>query len=279
MDCKLSPMTNAARHLAVSTLAILLIAGCATAPDPADKAATEEFRQLNDPIEPFNRAVFSFNRGVDTVILKPLAQLYRDYTPQAFQDGVNNVLANLRAPVVFMNDLLQGEFRRAEQTVGRFVVNTTVGVLGIADVAAEMGVPRHNEDFGQTLAVWGVAEGPYLMLPLLGPSNPRDAVGLAVDYLVDPINLWAANTDRDWIIYSRTGMTAIDTRARRYELLEDLERNSLDFYAAIRGLYRERRGNEIRNGKGTANQPAPGISEAPDRLPSDAAPELSSKKE
>lgn len=278
MDNELPPVRKLARRSTVCTLAVFLAAGCATAPDPADKDAVAEFRQINDPIEPFNRAVFSFNRGVDTVILKPLARIYRA-TPSAFQDGVNNVLANLRAPIVLMNDLLQGEFRRAEQTVGRFVVNSTVGIMGVADVAAEMGVPRHNEDFGQTLAVWGAAEGPYLMLPLLGPSNPRDTVGLAVDFLADPVNLWATNTDRDWILYSRTGMTAIDARARRYEEIDDLERNSLDFYAAVRSLYRQRRADEIGNGKGTANQPVPGISQRPDRLFLEDAPELSSKKE
>lgn len=229
-------------------------------PDPTDREAVEEFRKLNDPAEPANRAIFEFNRLFDKAILKPLATAYRDFTPQFFQDAVGNVLANLKAPVVFMNDVLQGEAARAGQTVARFVVNSTVGVAGIGDPAKDMGLPPHGEDFGQTLAVWGIPEGPYMMLPLLGPSNPRDTVGLVVDFLADPLNLWATNTNRDWIVYSRTGVTAIDRRARSIDSLAEIEKSSLDFYATIRSLYRERRTDDIRNGRGPSTAPVPGIS-------------------
>lgn len=245
---------------AAIVLSALLIGGCAAMPDPTDREAVEEFRKLNDPIEPTNRAIFEFNRFFDNAILKPLATVYRDFTPQFFQDAVGNVLANLKAPVVFMNDVLQGEAGRAGQTVARFVINSTVGVGGIGDPAKDMGLPPHSEDFGQTLAVWGIPEGPYMMLPLLGPSNPRDTVGLVVDFLADPLNLWAANTNRDWIIYSRTGMTAVDRRARSIDSLADIEKSSLDFYATIRSLYRERRTDDIRNGRGPLTAPVPGIS-------------------
>jgi phospholipid-binding lipoprotein MlaA len=251
----LDVLTRSACLMAVLALG----AGCATPPDPKDADAVAEFRQINDPAEPTNRAVFAFNRGVDAVILQPLATVYRE-TPQLFQDSVHNVLNNLRTPVILLNDLLQGEFRRAGETVGRFVVNTTIGVGGVGDVAADLGMPYHNEDFGQTLAVWGVPEGPYVMLPVIGPSNPRDTVGLVADFFADPLNLWAANTDRDWIIYARTGTRAIDLRARNYDVLEDLERTSLDYYAAIRSLYRERRADEIRNGRDVERRPGPGLS-------------------
>ncbi|MEK7246697.1 MAG: VacJ family lipoprotein, partial [Pseudomonadota bacterium] len=157
------------------------LSGCATAPDPSNADALAEYRQINDPIEPANRVIFAFNRAIDAAILKPLAKIYRDFTPKIFQDAVGNILANLRAPVVLANDVLQGEGKRAGNTLARFVVNSTVGLGGMIDAASEMGVPRHAEDFGQTLAVWGVPEGPYLMLPLFGPSNPRDLVGLAAD--------------------------------------------------------------------------------------------------
>ena len=127
----------------------------------------------NDPLEPFNRAVFQVNLFLDRVILKPVAIMYRNVTPEFVREGVDNFLANLRTPVVLANDLLQGQFDRGELTLGRFMLNTIIGVGGLVDVGGMVGMPeRHSEDFGQTLAVYGVGSGPYLMLPLLGPSNP-----------------------------------------------------------------------------------------------------------
>ena len=168
-----------------------------------------------------------------------------------------------RSPVIFLNDLLQGELDRAITTAVRFMVNSTIGILGVIDIATEMGLEGHDEDFGQTLAVWGVPEGPYVVLPLFGPSNPRDAIGLVVDFLVDPFNLWAENTDRDFAIFARAGTRAVDLRATHMEALDNLEKTSLDFYATIRSLYRQRRANEIRNGEPSANMPAPGLSQVP----------------
>jgi phospholipid-binding lipoprotein MlaA len=133
----------------------------------------------NDPLEGLNRGIFEFNRVVDGVLIKPAAQIYRGVLPQQAQDSVRSFLRNLRSPVILANDVLQGDMDRAGSTIGRFLVNTTLGIGGLFDVASELGMPFHDEDFGQTLAVWGVGEGPYLVLPLLGPSNPRDAVGLA----------------------------------------------------------------------------------------------------
>lgn len=254
-------------------IAVPLLAGCATAPDPKDADAQAEFRQINDPIEPANRIIFAFNRALDAAILKPLAKIYRDYTPKVFQDAVGNILANLRTPVVLANDVLQGESKRAGNTLARFAVNSTVGLGGIIDVASEMGLPRHAEDFGQTLAVWGVPEGPYLMLPLFGPSNPRDLVGLVADFVSDPLNWYAANTGQDFITYSRAGTTGVDARASHMKELDDLERTSLDYYAAIRSLYRQRRADEIGNGRGSSNTPAPGISGLPN--PAGGGPEMS----
>ena len=132
------------------------------------------------------------------------------------------------------------------------------------DTAGAMGLEGHKEDFGQTLAVWGVSEGPFVMLPLFGPSNPRDAVGLAIDFLTDPFNAWANNSGRDHLVFSRTGTQAVHGRAATLELIDDMEKTSLDFYAAIRSLYRQRRANEISNGKRTANVTAPGMSQLPE---------------
>ena len=240
-----------------------LAGGCATAPDPLDKEAVAEFEEINDPAEPTMRAIFSFNRGLDRVALKPLARVYKDVLPVPVQRGVYNFLNNLRSPIVFANDILQGSLKRAGTTLVRFLINTTAGIGGIGDVARDLGFEHHDEDFGQTLAVWGVPEGPYVMLPLFGPSNPRDAVGLVVDFLADPLNRWAANTDRDGIIWARAGSRAVSQRARHFDAIEDLEKSSLDYYAAVRSLYRQRRADEISNGRSSANVPAPGLSGGP----------------
>lgn len=248
---------------ALVVLTLLLAGGCATPPDPADKEAVAEFNEVNDPAEPANRAIFAVNRGLDAAFLKPLATAYRDMTPQFFQDRINDALDNLRSPVIFLNDVLQGEPGRASVTVLRFVINSSLGLLGLNDIATDMGIEGHDEDFGQTLAVWGVAEGPYVMLPLFGPSNPRDAIGVVVDFLIDPFNIWAGNTDRDFAFFARTGARAVDLRAIHMEVLDDLEKSSLDFYASIRSLYRQRRANEISNGDPSANMPAPRIIQAP----------------
>jgi len=237
--------------------------GCAVVPPSSDPEAVAEFIEINDPAEPANRTVFEINRGLDSAILKPVAKFYRDSTPQFFQDRINHALANLRAPLIFINDLLQGELDRAMATLARFLVNSSWGLLGLNDIATDMGMEGHDEDFGQTLAVWGVPGGPYLMLPLFGPSNPRDAVGLAVDFLINPFNQWAANTNREYATFARTGAHAMDMRSLHMETLDALEKDSLDFYASIRALYRQRRNNEIYNGDPSANLPAPGLSQVP----------------
>ncbi|NQV82823.1 MAG: VacJ family lipoprotein [Rhodospirillales bacterium] len=242
---------------------VLLFGGCAVAPPASDPEAVAEFKELNDPGEPLMRAIFEFNRGLDRAFLKPVAKVYRDSTPQFFQNRINHVLGNLRAPVIFINDALQGELDRALVTLVRFMINSTWGLLGLNDLATDMGMPGHDEDFGQTLAVWGMKEGPYLMLPLFGPSNPRDAIGLAVDYLINPFNIWTANTDRQYAAVARTGVGAVDLRALHMEILDELEKSSLDFYASIRSLYRQRRGNEISNGDPSANLPVLGFNLAP----------------
>ena len=244
-------------------LSAVLIVGCATAPDPGDAEAVAEYKQINDPAEPAMRGVFAFNQAVDKVVVRPAAGMYRHLVPPPVRNGVHNALNNLRSPVVFVNDLMQGELGRAGVTFMRFLINSTIGILGFGDPATDMGFEYHTEDFGQTLAVWGIADGPYLILPVFGPSNPRDAVGLAVDFLVDPFNWWAANTDREWATYGRGGTRAVDERARNFDALDDLEKSSLDFYAAIRSLYRQRRADEISNGETLTILPAPGLSLQP----------------
>ena len=246
--------------------ALFLVAACATAPDRSDTEAYAEYQETNDPLEPMNRGVFQVNRALDAWFLKPFAILYREFLPPPFQRGIHNFLNNLRTPVVLANDLLQGEMGRAGTTLARFMINTTLGVGGLDDPATELGWEDHDEDFGQTLAVWGLPEGPYLMLPVIGPSNPRDGVGLVVDnFVLDPIAWWirADNDDRAWIGYTRAGVTAVDRRARIYGELEELEKTSLDLYASIRSLYRQHRNNEINQGKETPDALGPSLDELP----------------
>jgi len=242
---------------------MFVVAGCALPPDPSDSGAVTEFLQINDPLEPTNRTVFEINRNLDAAILKPAATVYRT-APEFVQARVNNILSNLRSPVIFGNDVLQGELKRAAVTFIRFFLNSTIGIGGLNDMATALGIEGHDEDFGQTLAVWGVPEGPFLMLPLFGPSNPRDAAGMVVDFMVDPLRLWASSSDRSYISYARTGIDAVDLRARNMDVLDGVENSSLDFYAAIRSLYRQRRIDAISNGQGAATIPAPSMGELPD---------------
>lgn len=207
---------------------------------------------VSDPLEPVNRVVFELNELVDVILLGPVAEAYGEL-PDPLRTGVRNVLDNLRAPVTFVNDLLQGEGDRAGTTLARFLINSTLGMFGLFDLASQLGHPPHREDFGQTLAVWGLGDGPFLMLPLLGPSNLRDLGGLAVDQLaLDPWNSLAGADLRA----ARAGSEAVDTRHRLDPVIRDLRRNSLDPYATLRSAYGQRRAAEIRNGRPPAGQSA-----------------------
>lgn len=232
----------------------LLATGCATPPPANDREAVAAFNEANDPYEPFNRAMLDFNLALDKAILRPVAYVYKEGVPDPIQTNVTNFLSNLRGPVIFANDLLQGEFERAGTTLLRFAMNSTIGILGINDFAGEAGIEKHSEDFGQTLATWDVEDGPYLVLPIFGPSNPRDGLGLLADSLMDPFT-WLTPFE---FRLGRAGGQALDRRARNFDQLNDLEKNSLDFYAAIRSLYRQKRRDEIRNGTPTTDKPVPG---------------------
>jgi phospholipid-binding lipoprotein MlaA len=235
----------------------LMLAGCASGgPASGDNSAG------NDPIEGLNRGIFAFNRGVDTVVLRPAGYVYREGVPTALKDRVRDFLNYLRTPIILANDLFQGEFDRAEITFRRFFINTILGV-GIADVATSIGIPAHEEDFGQTLGAYGVGDGPYIVLPLLGPSNARDTVGLVVDFFLDPVRYAIQQSSFEELSYIRAGTDAVDRRSRTIELTDDLERNSLDYYATVRSLYKQRRDDLIRNGatpRGPGMQAFPGQS-------------------
>ena len=244
--------------LVLAALSALALGGCASVPnDPEERKA---YYETNDPIEPVNRAIFSFNQGLDAVILKPVASVYKQVLPQTLQDGIRNFLNNLRTPLILANNLLQGDIDGAHQTIARFTTNSIIGFGGFGDPAGDLGVKYRSEDFGQTLGVWGIGEGPYLMLPIFGPSNPRDLIGLVVESVADPIDIWADNTDRDAIPISRLLLRGIDRRAGNLKTIDELEKSSLDFYATVRSLYRQVRADEIRNGDTDDTIPSPSIS-------------------
>ncbi len=208
----------------------------------------------NDPLETINRFIFAFDLTLDVFIFKPIAVIYRTVLPVEARNSVRNVIRNLRSPVVLANDLFQGETDRAETTAMRFLINSTVGVLGILDVADGWGYPYHDEDFGQTLAVRGAGEGFYLVLPIFGPSSLRDSIGLVVDTFLDPLTYVGRAYDVENALLARTAIGGIDMRARNIDAIDNLQKDSIDFYARIRSLYRQTRANAIRNGAGNDSQ-------------------------
>lgn len=245
-------------RVALASLIVLSVAACAT--PPADPAARAEFERTNDPYEPFNRRVFAFNLVLDDNVAKPVAKAYRDNIPQFFRDGFRNFYDNYTSPVTFINDVLQGKSGRAAETATRFWVNTLMGFGGWFDVAGQYGLKKHKEDFGQTLAVWGLGEGPFLMLPLLGPSNPRDLTGRVVDSFLNPISYGLSAAGVAWLETVAGALDIVDSRSRLLEPMDELRRTSLDFYASVRSLYRQNRESEITDGK-VKRIPLPGEDE------------------
>jgi phospholipid-binding lipoprotein MlaA len=228
------------RSLAAALLA-LGIAGCAS-------TSTTTSSDQNDPYEATNRKIFELNQSFDKHVALPVAVFYNETIPEPARNGVHNLLVNLDLPVTFLNDVFQGEAKLAVDTLGRFVVNSTVGIGGLMDVAAKTGIPEHESDFGETLAEYGVDEGPFLVLPLLGPSNPRDAVGYVADVFLDPTAYVTFRSDT-YFRLGRTTLKIVDIRARNVDALNELERTSVDLYATERSLYRQHREAEIRRGK------------------------------
>jgi phospholipid-binding lipoprotein MlaA len=234
--------------------ALLAMGGCVVQDTPEKVAQIEETR---DPFEPTNRYIFEVNLFLDEMLLKPVAWWYRAGVPDPARERIHMALGNLRLPWTAVNDFFQGEMKRAYEASARFVINSTIGVVGLFDVATDWGFPHHEEDAGQTFAVWGAPGDPYLMLPVLGPSNPRDAAGTAVGWVADPVNIVLG----DGAGLARGVATGIDERERNLETIADLQRNSVDFYATIRSVSRQRRDAEIRNGAPSSNYPAPSLSQ------------------
>jgi phospholipid-binding lipoprotein MlaA len=232
-------------------MVLIAVLGACASP-PADPAARAAFEQTNDPLEPTNRVIFDVNMFVDKWAIEPLAEGYRDGVPDVFQIWVRNFLVWLREPTVFANDVLQGDVSRAGRTTARFAINTLLGPFGLRDMAKQAGYEHQPADFGQTLHVWGFPEGPYLVLPLLGPSNVRDAIGLGADTFIDPFRYMAVVNRSGTATWGRFGAEGIDERAQNIDALDDLKRNSVDFYAELRSIMRQRRAAQLREASSAA---------------------------
>ena len=216
------------------------------------KAAEECF-------EGVSRSIFKFNLIIDDAILEPVAKGYKKL-PSPVQSGLSNFLSNLRAPLVVVNQLLQGQGGNAAQSTGRFIVNSTIGLFGIIDVAEKIGLEEKEEDFGQTLATWGVGDGLYIVLPLFGPSNLRDTTGMLLTMATDPINAYAVTEGEAWLVPTRTAANAVDQRSKIIDEVNALRNNSVDYYAAVRSSYYQNRKAAIANVDDNELTPLPLIS-------------------
>lgn len=238
------------------TVSVLAFVACLGAPALASAQEAQVAQEAEvtaspsvdtDPWEGFNRNMYAVHDGIDEAVLEPVARGYRAITPGPLRTGVVNFMRNLRSPVIFANDVLQGEVPRAGTTVARFGINTTIGILGIFDPATGMGLERHDEDFGQTLAVWGVGAGPYVFIPVLGPTTVRDGIGRVVDIAFDPIT-WLEGDDANTFRVSRTVLDGISTREQLLDTVADIKRTSVDPYVTIRSSYGLLRDSAIQNG-------------------------------
>ena len=225
----------------------------------ADFETTAYEDEIYDPLEGINRAVFRFNNVADKVILEPVAKGYKKLPPP-IQSGVGNFINNLKLPLAAFNQLLQGQGKNAAGSTGRFLVNSTIGIFGLIDVADNFGLDQKQEDFGQTLATWGFGDGFYVVLPLFGPSNLRDTTGMVMTMMTDPINAYAVSQGEAWAIPFRTAANAIDQRSQIIDEVNALRDNSVDYYAAVRSSYYQNRKAAIMNTDDNVLTPLPLIS-------------------
>lgn len=227
----------------------VLLCGCTSSAPPGEY----------DPFEPVNREMFAFNKSLDKKAALPAASYYKNAVPETLRTGVHNFLSNLTTPVTLANDLLQGEFSHAGDAICRVTVNTTVGLAGFLDPASGWGCPYHDEDFGQTLGVYGVPGGPYMVIPLIGASLPRDLAGkLVVDGYFNPLSYVRYN-GKTYVSLGQNALKLVDQRSRAVGMLREVERNSIDYYAAMRSLYVQRRNDAISNKVPAMEAPPPAL--------------------
>lgn len=223
----------------LSAIATVFLASCASQGGTA----------VNDPLENINRTTLKMNDAADKAILEPIAKGYRYATPKWSRTVVSNFLRNLNSPVIIGNQILQGDLEGTANATARVVINTLAGFGGLIDFAEQGGIEHEQEDFGQTLATWGMGDGMYVMLPLLGPSTLRDATGSLVDSYADPLRIYLFNIDEEHLHYTRVAANVVSQREELIEVINDLRRNSFDYYAAIRSAYYQRRENLINDGQ------------------------------
>jgi len=235
----------------IPALALSLVLGACSTPSPESLAQ-------RDPWEKTNRDIFDFDVRVDHVVARPIAKGYREVVPEPVRDGIHNALTNLNAPVVLANDVLQGDGGKAANTAGRIVINSTVGIGGLIDVASKIGIPGHENDFGITLGKGGIAEGSYLVLPFAGPKPPRDLLGTVVDQAFDPLTYVRFHGKDTWMVV-KFGVAIVDSRTSQLDAIESIERSSIDFYATSRNLYRQSRNAKINDGKTGAADDLPNL--------------------
>ncbi len=227
--------------------------------EPDDYQTSQVEDEIYDPLEPINRAIFSFNNVADKIVLEPIAKGYKKL-PSPLQSGISNFLSNLRTPLVVVNQLLQGQGKNSVESTGRFLVNSTLGVFGLFDVADRFGLEEKEEDFGQTLATWGVGDGFFVVLPLFGPSNLRDTTGMVMTMVTDPMNAYFVSEGEAWIVPMRTAVNAVDQRSKIIDEVNALRDNSVDYYAAVRSSYYQNRNAAINNIDDSELTPLPLIS-------------------
>lgn len=248
-----APVRDAAGNAARATSTAITRAGegLDTTVDNALAALeTPEDGLVADPFEPFNRAMYAVNDGLDRVLLGPVSRTYVDVAPQFVRSRVRDFIDNWKSPVWLANDLMQGDINHAGVTASRFALNTTVGVLGVYDfAAAHADLPKRDEDFGQTLGTWGVGNGAYLMLPILGPTTFRDLSGTIVDTAIDPFTWADFEGDTAYRVTTRT-LDIVDIRAQTDPAIRTI-RESVDPYAQARALYIQSRAERVRNGQGS----------------------------
>ena len=221
--------------------AAVTLTGCAT---------TSGIPSQQDPWEGFNRSMFSFNEGLDKAVIKPVAQGYDAVAPDPVKTGVSNFFSNIGDVFIGVNNLLQGKVGDAASDAGRVLVNTTIGILGLIDWASDMGLEKHDEDFGQTFGRWGIGSGPYVVLPFFGPRTLRDSVGLAADLNTDPVAKMHAVPERNTLLTTRV----IDQRADLLPAEKVIEGAALDKYTYIRDAYLQRRERLVNDGKAAKSQ-------------------------
>lgn len=244
------------QHLSLKRITSTLLVTLSTAILVTACSSNADNGEIYDPLENMNRTTLKVNDAADRYILEPVAKGYRYVTPQFARTMISNFLRNLNSPVIIGNELLQGDIQGAGNATGRMIINTLAGFGGVFDFASEGGIEYQPEDFGQTLATWGVGDGLYIMLPLLGPSSLRDASGRLVDSYVDPLRTYLTNIDEKHLHYTRVGANVVSNREQLIEVINDLRRNSFDYYAAIRSAYYQRRQAEINDSNGGSAIPS-----------------------